>query len=469
MEEKKDVIYELSGLYDVSYDEFPPEAIESAKKLIIDILATTTAGSTAVGVPDARKYYIDRGGKEVSSVFVYGDKLPAPIAAQVNAMMGHSRDWDDTLEDIVVHETVTLIPTTFATAEKMGNISGKDFLKAIICGVDVESRIGYGADWSSIGSGWNFTSLLAYPANAMTASFLMGQDLDQRVNAAGITLSQVGGVVQAVNDSVLTKRMQPSFASYAGVQAAELTEYNITGCRNVLEGPAAYYNNYFRRNYHRENIVKDLGTFWHIVNLSFKVYPCCRFTHTSIDATRKLREKYGIKPEEVTAIKVGTNHIGYDIVCSPVEVRKNPQYVVHAQFSIPFTVASALVNGTVDLNTFEEANFNNPVVRKLCAMAEPYLDDEIVANSGDECPPARVTIETTRGTFEEVVWHASGSIEEMIDMDQVVEKYMSTKPFSAYPVKDGAFEEIVEIVKRLEELDNVQPLLDAVYNAFDRS
>lgn len=466
---KSDVIFDLAGLFtETHYEDLPEEAVEAAKKLIIDIMATTTAGSTAQIVPEVAKYYAGQGGKEEASVFVYGDKIPSPFAAQVNALMGHARDWDDTLEDAVIHETVTLIPTCFATAEEMGNISGKDFLKAIIVGCDVVSRIGYGAGWGSIESGWNFTSLMAYFGNAMMAGFLRGHDVKQIANSAGIVLSQAAGTVQAVRDAALTKRTQPSFAAFAGTQASKLTEIGLTGSVKVLEGEYGFYNNYFRGNYDHEKIVKDLGEFWHIVNLSFKPYPCCRFTHCAIDAAKKLVKENNIKSEEVVSIDCGTAKHGYNTVCEPIEVRKNPQEVVEAQFSIPWTVASAIVNGDVSLATFESDNLNNAEVRRLAKTFNLYVDPEIEEKQPDGCPPSRVTIHTTRGDFSEVVWNAKGSIEEMMTMDEVVEKYMSTKNYAAYPVKEGAFENIVELVKSLETLDNVNVLIDAVKNAFER-
>lgn len=465
----KDAIVELARLFtETRYEDLSPKAVEQAKMLFIDIMATTTAGSTALIVPEVANYFIEQGGKEESSMLVYGNKIPAANAALVNALMGHARDWDDTLEDAVIHETVTLIPSCMAVAEQMGNVSGKDFLKAIVIGCDVMSRLCYGTPWSVSQSGWTFTSLMAYFGSAMAASFLKGHDVDQIVNAAGIVLSQAAGAYQAARDGALSKRTQPGFGAFAGVQAANLTEIGLTGCKNVLDGPYGFYGVYFRGNYDREKLLKNMGTFWHIENLSFKPYPCCRYTHCAIDAGKKLAAGYNIKPEEIISIDAGTSNQGYGTVCEPVEVRKHPGSVVDAQFSIPFTVASAIVNGNVDLASFESENLTNPTVLELAGKFNLYVDEEIESKFSDGCPPARLTIHTTRGDFTDVVWHAKGSIEFRMSMDEVIEKYLSTKSFSARPVKEGAFEEIIELTKSLETLDNVNVLLDAVNNAFEK-
>lgn len=464
----QDAINDFARLFvETRYEDLPAEAIEAAKKLFIDIMATTTAGSTATIVPEVAEYFMDQGGKPDSSIFVYGKKVPSPNAALVNALMGHARDWDDTLEDAVIHETVTLIPSCFAVAEQMGNVSGKDFLKAIVIGCDVMSRLCYATPWSVSTSGWVFTALMAYFGSAMAAAFLKGYDAEQIVNTAGIVLSQAAGSFQPVQDSALMKRMQPSMGAFAGVQAANLTGIGVTGAKGVLDGDYSFYKVYFRGDYDRDVLLKDLGKFWHITNLSFKPYPCCRYTHCAIDTAKKLVAEHGITADEIISIDAATSKQGFGSVCDPVEIRKHPKTVVQGQFSIPFTVSSTIINGTVDLATFESDNLTNPKVLELCSKFNLSVDPEIDEKFKDGCPPTRLTVHTTRGDFTDVVWHAKGSIENMMSMDEIVEKYMSTKTYAARPVKEGAFERVVELTKSLETLDNVGVLIDAVNNAFE--
>lgn len=164
---------------------------------------------------------------------------------------------------------------------------------------------------------------------------------------------------------------------------------------------------------------------------------------------------------------VGTSKQGYGVVCTPVEVRKAPKTVVDAQFSIPFTAATTIVKGTVDLNAFEPEGLTDPVVLDLCSKFNLSIDPEIEEKFHDGCPPTRLTIHTTRGDFTDVVWHALGSIENMVSMDDIIEKYYSTKRFSANPVKDGAMEKVVDLALRMDELENVNELLQACYDVFD--
>lgn len=461
-----DSIYEIAKFcVETPFEDIPKETIENAKKLLLDIIATITAGSTAAICPEVAGKYLDWGGKEESNVLVYSKKIPAPHAAMVNGTMAHARDFDDTHDAAVIHTGVSVIPACMAIAEAKGDVSGKDFLKAIVMGVDVFTRMTLGAGLTVFESGFMYTSLFAYFASAVAASIVSGHDVDQTVNTSGIVLSQASGILQCIMDSALTKRMQPGFAASAAVQAAQFTDIGVTGCKEVLDGPKGFYQVYFRGNYNKDTILKDMGKTWYIDELAYKPYPCCRYTHSGIDGIRKIVREHNIKKEEILSIEAGTTkQVGFS-VCNPIEKRRHPACVVDAQFSIPFTMASAILNGTVDLSSFKEENFDNPEILDLTAKVHPYIDEEIEKNYGG-CAPTRVKVHTTRGDFEDCVVIPKGSPENPMTMDEILNKLQGTRDFAAYPVKEGAFEKIVELVKNLENYENVNVLLDALHNGF---
>src|SRR5512137_968456 len=84
-----------SHLVKTQYADIPPEAIAAAKKEVLDSLATALGGTTKPGVPQLVSLAQEWGGTPQSSIFGYGIKCPAPIAAQVNGTMIHALDYDD--------------------------------------------------------------------------------------------------------------------------------------------------------------------------------------------------------------------------------------------------------------------------------------------------------------------------------------------------------------------------------------
>lgn len=465
----EDTIYELIRFAnETRFEDIPEETVKNAKKFIIDIVACITAGSTAPSCPEVVDLVSKWGGAEQSSVLVYGNKVPVFQAAYLNTLMGHSRDFDDTLDDVVLHATVSVIPTCFAVAQEMGDTTGEELLRAIIMGVDVMARLSYGAGKSVYESGWVFTALFAYFACACSAAMLRRMSTEEVVNTVGIVLSQAGGIYSATQESTLTKRMQPAFAAQAATQAAYLTGVGVTGVKGIVDGPKGLYNVYFGGAYDAQRIVEGLGEVYHIDRLAVKPYPCCRYTHSAIDGVRKLMAEHGILAQEVQRIDVGTSNMVVNTVCEPLEVRRNPQTVVNGQFSIPFTMASALVNGTVTFDTFDGANRNNPEVLRIANATYPYVDDEIDAKYGKSCSPSRVRITTERGVFETCVTDLWGGPGNPMSYEDVVEKLMSVRPLSALPVIEGGFERVVEETERLDAAEDLSAFFDALEGAYRR-
>ena len=93
----------VNNIIDTNYEKLPEEVVEATKRLIMDSLAVALAGSTEAGVNELVDIFGDWGGKEESSVWVYGVKRPSISAAQVNAVMIHALDYDDTHDAAVLH------------------------------------------------------------------------------------------------------------------------------------------------------------------------------------------------------------------------------------------------------------------------------------------------------------------------------------------------------------------------------
>jgi len=125
----------------VEYGDLPREVIEVTKKEVLDLLGVSLAGFTAPGVQELLELVRDWGGKRESSIICCKQKVPAPMAAQVNATMGHALDYDDVHDPAVLHPGVVIIPTCMAVAERKGGVSGREFITAVVLGVDMLCRM----------------------------------------------------------------------------------------------------------------------------------------------------------------------------------------------------------------------------------------------------------------------------------------------------------------------------------------
>src|SRR3990172_271111 len=112
---KVDRIYPLAkNIIDTPYERLPFDVVEITKRLIMDTLAVSLCGSAETGVNELLDIFKNWGGKEESTVWVYGGKLPCISAAQVNATMVHASDYDDTHDPSPLHTGVVAFPTPFS-------------------------------------------------------------------------------------------------------------------------------------------------------------------------------------------------------------------------------------------------------------------------------------------------------------------------------------------------------------------
>ena len=116
--------------------------VKITKDQVLDFFGVALGGSGEAGVAEMRDLVLEWGGAPQSSIFRWGDKVPAPNAAQVNATMAHSLDFDDVHEDAIMHPGVVAIPTALAMSEYVGGVSGREFITAVALGTDFICRCG---------------------------------------------------------------------------------------------------------------------------------------------------------------------------------------------------------------------------------------------------------------------------------------------------------------------------------------
>lgn len=155
-------------------------------------------------------------------------------------------------------------------------------------------------------------------------------------------LSQASGTIQTSRDAGLTKRMQPGFSARAGLTSVAMAQKGITGAIDTFEGNGGLFNAYLRGCYDPAALRDGLGSHYEFINLGYKFYPCCRNTHTAIEAALTVREQLGGRSADIQEIVVGVNQQAFEAVCLPTAVRRRPRSIVQAQFSIPYCVACAL-------------------------------------------------------------------------------------------------------------------------------
>ena len=452
----RDLTYDLAGnVAKVKYDDLPEDAVEITKKFILDTLATTLAGSSAPGCEIVVNQVKDWGGKEESTILVYGGKAISENAALANSMMAHALDLDDTHDEAVIHSYVSVLPAALAMAERDGGVNGKNLITAVTLGVDLMCRLGL----ASFGHDWVYSSTMAYFGATVAAGKILGLNKDELHHAMGVAYSQCAGNLQCIKDGGLVKRMQPAFAARAAILSSILAKNGITGATEVFEGQFGFFPSYHRGKYAREAAVKELGRVFEGVNSSIKLYPCCRYTHGSIDATLNIVKENDISPDDVVEVVSHVAQDAYNLVGKPFEIRESPQ--VDAQFSIPYTVSVAIAKKNVFIDDFfEEKIKGDTQVLQLANKVRVVVDQEPIAKG---LTPCVVDIKTKDGkVYSERIEILRGDPRKPVSMEEVAQKFRRCAAFSAKPISKENIEAIIRTVSNLESVADVSSIVSLV-------
>ncbi len=98
-----------------SYENLPLAAVTVAKRSILDafgcILAASTLEPACRCLVDLAK---ESAGKRESSILVFGDMVPAPMAAFANGALVHALDYEDVTDSPGGHPIAGTLPAALA-------------------------------------------------------------------------------------------------------------------------------------------------------------------------------------------------------------------------------------------------------------------------------------------------------------------------------------------------------------------
>ena len=318
------------------------------------------------------------GGLGEATLFGDGRKVPTRDAAFVNGCLGHGIDWDDTHLDALLHPTATILPAVLAIAEARG-ASGSQMLTALTIGVEATVRVGLASGHGLVRRGLHPTSMCGTFGVALATAWMFGLDRDQTVNALGIAGGMCAGLHESVIDGSMNKCIHSGVAVQAGYAAAELAGAGFTGPATIFEGPKGYLKAFVgEAGFDQERITRDLGVGWHAGQLAYKAYACCQGAHPYADTALVLFHERGVRATDIASVTVKVGEKVGRSLCEPDDVKRHPPSAYGAKFSIPFVVATALIDGAVVLDSFTDVTITD-VDRLALAGAvrhviDPYYD-----------------------------------------------------------------------------------------------
>ena len=445
-----------ANIIEAKFVDFKKEVVDSAKNRIIDVIGCAIGGANASGNVELIDLIKEWGGKQEASILIHGGKAPAHNVAMANAIMSRSYDYEVMMvlvdgQCFPSHHSPTNVMTAIALGESAG-IDGRELIASIIVGDDISARL-IAASGIDLGLGWDGTGTFTAFSAAAIAGRLLRLNHHQMQNAFGIVLNNVAGTVQAIWDGATTFKYGQGSAAMNGIIAAKLAKKGWIGVKDPFLSPYGFYGLYTSGCKHPEILTKDLGKKYY-AEAVFKAYPCCRATHTTIDAALSLGQRYHFNTEDISSIAIFCSP-GFlkSFVAKPFQIRDYPH--CDAIFSLKYTCATALLNKCVKQEHFTDAAILSSKINNLI----PKID--ILPFTEPRATGIEVKLRLKNGrTFSEYVSTAKGDpLSKPLTKDEIIEKYLQQVEFSQTVKKDRAILAMKKI-ENLEEVNNLSEIIN---------
>jgi len=446
------------------FADFPPEAVEIAKRCIIDGLGVLLAGSTQEAGAILHEHV--RGTDPRAESTVLGPapfKTGAAAAALVNGTSGHALDWDDTqlatsadrIFGLLTHPTIPPLVAALALGER-DRISGKRFLEAFLTGFEVECKIAEAIHPNHYKKGFHSSGTVGTFGAAVAAAKLMDLSPAQLAHTLAIAASSASGI--RVSFGSMTKPLHVGRAAQNGVVAAQLAARGFTGGKDALDPPWGFFQTFSHgEGYDPKRIIGVLGNPHTIVSpgVSIKPYPCGVLGHPTMDAMRRLVIAHDVQPDRIKAIRVRAgsnilNPLRYPIASNELE----------AKFCPAFMVSAIALRRKAGIREFNDEFVQSAPVQALMRKVERVLDPEIEAKGWEKI---RSTVEVDLADGRTLVEHADeryrGGPDLPFTRDELFEKWSDCASLVLAP---AAVEDVFGTLENLDELADVATLLGAL-------
>lgn len=356
--------------------DVPPEVVEKAKLIFLDIVGIALASSTMDFGRMVLEVARTLGGARESRLMGTSHMTAAANAVLANGTLAHGLDYDDTLEEAIVHSGCCSVTTALAVGES-AKAGGSSVLEAMVAGTEVMCKVGLVSPGKFHSRGFHPTALCAPFGAAACAGKLFSLAVSQLIDAFGLCGSQSSGIIEYLADGSWTKRLHPGWSAHGGVIAVLLARQGFRGPGTVFEGSHGFYRAFGGDIGHRLERLAELGKSWEISRIAFKPYPCGSISHPYMDCALRLRKKYSIKPQDVEEITCRTAEGPVHRLWEPLAEKQRPKTSYGAKFSLPYSIAVILVRGRAGLEEFSDKWIRDPEILALTEKIRYELDPTI--------------------------------------------------------------------------------------------
>ena len=431
-----------------------PQLRAQAAHVLLDSIGVILAGS--LGSTPSRLAEEVQDSRGSSTIFRQGAPKAMPSdAALANGAAGTALELDEGHRP-TGHPAIYTLPAVLAASEAV-DATGSAVLEALVAGYEAGAR-------------------LAGAAKLRPEVHVHGA---VAAVAAGVGLARLEGAEPTLISSTIKAAACLSLATpfAAGLQGALLRDGFAAAAagtgqtawrlaRSGYEPPSDALEVVYGEilGTHLESVVlepADSDEFGITTNY-FKRHACCRYLHPTLDAVEIALARHQPAGEQVRRVTVACEDRA--TTCDEL-VPANP---LAAKFSLPFSVATSIVNGSTGVAAFGEAAVHDPATLRVAQLVSMSAIPE--DGDHDRHPPsfrARVSVELTSGeTLTGAVERARGDLPDQFDHGFVRSKFADlVSPI----VGTAAVPEIQDSILAIAEAPSVHASLEPLIRALSVS
>jgi 2-methylcitrate dehydratase PrpD len=405
-----------------------PDAVRAAARWhLVDAVGVCLAGANPEETSGAALGRVAQHWHSDDGATVLGLRTTArpESAALLNGALAQALEMDDKHGSSLARPGSTVTPAVLATAEAR-DLPLRDVLTAVTVGYETMIRLGWVAGDRFLARGYHTSSLLGGFGATAAVGHLTGLSASSIVDALGIVGTFASGIQESTRTGSTSKILHGGWGAHSGMIAADLAAGGVTGPDSVFEGAFGFFRAHLTPIEGELDFARaatGLGEQWYLPDTAIKPYPCCQLLHAFIEAAKALLAELaadGRSAREITGAHCLLAEPGLTLVTEPRERKLHPTEPHEARFSLPYVVATALLRGEVDLETFRPAALADPEVASLAATVTAAEDPD--SDYPAHCP-AILEVTVAGRTYRKHVPFHPGCPEAPLSDEDVLDKF----------------------------------------------
>jgi len=386
--------------------ELPEKVRKEAARTLLNWIGCALGGSHHETLDVAISALGPFAGPGQATILGRPERMDVLNAAFMNGMSSHIFDYDDTHLRTIIHPAGPVASAILALSEYRP-VSGRDFVHALVLGVETECRIGNAVYPAHYDVGWHITGTAGVFGAAAAAGKILGLSEQQMVWALGIAATQPVGLREMFG--TMTKSLHPGRAAHNGLTAALLASRNFTSSNRPLEAKSGWAN-VVSTSCNYAEITGKLGESYEILSNTYKPFACGVVIHPAIDGCIQLRDQYKLTAEQIDRIELKIHPLVLELTG-----KKTPQTGLEGKFSVYYAAAVAIIEGAAGEKQFTDKLVWDPALVSLRDRVIATTDPSIREDQ------ARIAVTLKDGRrLDKYVEHAIGSVKNPMS-DQALE------------------------------------------------